>query len=194
MQPKSLVAYFYFDFNDTAKQSSSKAMRSLMFQFAVQYTKCMQSLDELYRQCRDGQHQSSERAFLLLFNDAITNIENAFVVLDALDECTDRQPLLALLNELVDTRREGLRILAASRREKDIEDELATIADRNMNIESDIVNKDIHTYIRDRLASDKKLAKWSAKIRDEITTVLMQKAGGMYVWDVRSLRRLAYSE
>ena len=72
-----------------------------------------------------------------------------------------------------------LHILATSRREKDIEDELSPVADHNINIQSAIVDVDIRIYIHHRMATDEKLKKWPNSVRNEIMTALMEKASGM---------------
>lgn len=107
-------------------------------------------------------------------------IKSTYFLLDALDECTDRDEILSFIHDLIDSKKPGLRILATSRREKDIEDGLRPIADHNINIESAVVDEDIRVYVQDRLTRDSKLKKWSAPIQDEIMTVMVEKAGGMY--------------
>jgi hypothetical protein len=102
-----------------------------------------------------------------------------YVILDALDECTDREGLLAFLQEVTASKPRDLHIMATSRREKDIKDELGPVADHNINIQSAIVDEDIRVYIRDRMATDTKLKKWPDSVRNEIMTALMEKAGGM---------------
>ena len=74
--------------------------------------------------------------------------------------------------------------MATSRREKDIEDQLSTIASHNINIKSAVVNRDIYVYVRDRLVTDTKLRKWPPAVQDEIITVMMEKADGMCVYVV----------
>lgn len=82
-----------------------------------------------------------------------------YVILDALDECTDREELLPFIREVTASKLQDLHIMATSRWEKDIEDELSPVADHNINIQSAIVDEDIPDYIRDRLATDTKLKK-----------------------------------
>jgi hypothetical protein len=80
-------------------------------------------------------------------------------------------------------------VMATSRRERDIEEQLRQIADYNINIQSAIVDEDIRVYVRDRLATDSKMKKWPRSVRDEIISVMMEKAGGMYVYSsLRCLR------
>ena len=179
-QSDTVLGYFYFDFNDVEKQSSRKAVRSLLFQFAQQARDGLQNVEQLYQKCGGGQQQPAEDVIRSLLRDIMGRIESKYIILDALDECTDREDLLTFICTLVDSKLPGLRILATSRSERDIEERLRPISDHNINIQSAIVDEDIRVYIRDRLATDMKLKKWPPSVQDEITAVMMEKAGGMY--------------
>lgn len=180
-QPDTAVAYFYFDFNDVEKQSSKKAIRSLLFQFTQQVPDRLQGLEHLYQKCGSGLQQPAEEAIHSLFQDGICRIASKYIILDALDECTDSEDLLTFIGDLADAKLKGLRIMATSRREKHIEEQLKPIADHNVNIQNAVVDQDIRIYVLDRLATDSRLKKWPTSIRDEIVTVMMEKADGMYV-------------
>jgi hypothetical protein len=180
VQSDAGVVYFYFDFNDIEKQSSRKAVRSLLFQVALLQHDHLHRLEELYQKCDNGHKQPAEDVILSLFRDATASAGNIYIVLDALDECADREELLTLLNELITSKQPSLHVLATSRREKDIEDQLSRIARYNVNIESAVVDEDIRVYVRDRLDTDARLKKWPAAVQEEITNVMMEKANGMY--------------
>jgi len=175
-----MVSYFYFDFNDAEKQSPRKAIRSLLFQFTLQASDIVHDLELLYQKCSSGQQQPAEDVIHSLFRKAIAHPGEKYIILDALDECTDREELLTFLRELVSSKPRDLRILATSRLEKDIKGELSSVTNHNINIQSAIVDADIRVYIRDRMATDTKLNKWPDSVQNEIMTALMEKAGGMY--------------
>ncbi len=179
-QPDSMVGYFYFDSNDLEKQYSRNAIRSLLFQFALQASDITQDLTRLYETCSSGQQQPPDYVIQLLLIDALARPREKYIILDALDECTDREALWIFLRDLIASKPQDLRILATSRCEKDIEDELSPVTTQNIHIQSPDVDADIRIYIRDRLATDAKLKKWPLSVQDEITTALMARAGGMY--------------
>jgi hypothetical protein len=83
-------------------------------------------------------------------------------------------------------RLEKLHILVTSRRERDIESSLEDFVDQQHTIclQSKLVDKDIHTYVRQRLSEDKNLKKWQKdhEIRQEIETALIDGAHGMYMF------------
>lgn len=176
-----MVSYFFFDFNDTEKQSSKKAIRSLLFRITLQQRNRLQILEQLYQKCGNGQQQPAEDVIRSLLKDAVACTGHKYIILDALDECADREDFIAFIRELVHPKHEGLRIMITSRREKDIEEQLGSIVNYDINIQSAIVDEDIRIYVRNRLATDSKLKKWPGKVQEDIVAVLMEKADGMYV-------------
>ena len=175
--PEIAIGYFYFDFNDGEKQSSKKAIRSLAFQIAL-LSNGLSSLEQLYTKCEGGSRQPTEDAIRSLLKDTVARARNSYIVLDALDECTDHESFLVFLGELTGV--QGLRVIATSRREKDIEEYLNPVVKYNINIEGAVVDKDIYVYTRDRVAADPKLKKWPPAVQGEIVTAITERADGMY--------------
>ena len=139
----------------------------------------LQGVEQMYHKCGSGQQQPADDAIALLFRDLMDRVESKYIILDALDECNGRDDLLTFVCELADSKLTGLRVMATSRRERDIDEQLGLRADHNINIQSAIVDEDIRVYVRDRLATDSKLKKWPESVRQEITGVMMEKANGM---------------
>ncbi|KFZ15388.1 hypothetical protein V501_02734 [Pseudogymnoascus sp. VKM F-4519 (FW-2642)] len=83
---------------------------------------------------------------------------------------------------------EKMRVLVTSRQVGDIKSSLEGIISREYIIclENKVVDKDIQTYVRQRLSDDKGLKKWQkdAEIRREIETTLMEGSRGMFRWAV----------
>jgi hypothetical protein len=176
------VAYFYFDFNDSEKQRYENLIRSLIVQLSTQSEKTPESLDALFVRSQDGQQQPKMDALTLTLQHILGGFQQAFIILDALDECKgkEREELLGLLKNLIDWKVEGLHVLATSRRERDIEETLAPLATDQICIQSALVNADIHVHICERLQNDPKL-KWPKNVQEEIEKTLMDGAHGMYV-------------
>lgn len=173
------MACFYFDFNDINKRSSNKAVRSLLFQVGQRTHDGRNTLEQLYQQHNSGQHQPSEAAIQHLLQDILASYGSKFIVLDALDECTDQEDFVRFLRDTVALKGSGLRILATSRRERLIEEHLGPIATYNVNIRTAVVDEDIRVYVQHLLLTDPKLKKWPDAVQGEIAGVLMKKAGGM---------------
>ncbi|PVH67796.1 ankyrin, partial [Cadophora sp. DSE1049] len=110
-----------------------------------------------------------------------------FIILDALDECKEREELLLLLKNLTSWGAGNLRVLATSRRERDIEEALEPLVSSEICLQSALVDNDIGTYLSERLQNDPKLKRWPANVRGEIKDTLMEGAQGMFRWVVCQL-------
>lgn len=176
-----VIAYFYFDFNDTEKQRHDKFTRSLIEQLAWQSVEALACLQSMFSRCQDGKQQPTQDALELALQQMLGGFEETFIILDALDECKEREELLLLLKNLNSWRTEKLHILVTSRRERDIEETLESLVTSTICLQSALVNVDIHTHISERLQNDSKLKRWPANVRGEIEQTLMDGAQGMYV-------------
>lgn len=175
-----MICFFYFDFNDEQKQSWKKAIRSLLFQLILQQQNRLQVLEQLYQKCENGQQQPAEAVIQSLLMDAVAYTGHKYIMMDAIDECADREDFLIFINKMVILQQPDLHIMITSRREKDIEERIKVLANYNINIQSAIVDEDIRVYVHDRLATDSKLKKWSNPVQNEIVATMMKKADGMY--------------
>ena len=173
------MAYFYFDFSDSEKQRSENLIRSLITQLSFQASSCPDSLATLYSQNQNGQRHPTIQSLMMTLKDIVIGFERVYVILDALDECEDREELVALIKEIHDWKLGKLNMLATSRAERDIEDGIGPLVSARINLQSSQVNADIQIHIRERLENDTKLKKWSAKVHGEIEAVLMEGAHGM---------------
>ena len=182
-QPKttSAVLYFYFDFNDAEKERHEKMIRSLVSQLS----RCRvdSSLQDLYSSCLNGGRQPTFEVLLETLRQMMTSLGDIYVIIDALDECTEREQLLTDLEEMASWEGVSLHMLATSRRETDIEEALKLLSDESnrISIQSALVNADIRIYTHDRLQNDRKLRRWlrHPEVQLEIEDTLVKKAAGM---------------
>jgi hypothetical protein len=172
--------HFYFDFNDVEKQSHEKMIRSLIMQLSTQSEAIPGPLNSAYASCVNGQRQPTIEVLLETLQNLIQGYQTVFLIVDALDECTDRFELLSALNQMAEWKL-GMHILVTSRREADIGDHLDLIGTGKICIQSNLVDNDIRAYVRERLNNDWKLKRWKNRpaIQTEIEKTLMEKAGGM---------------
>ena len=177
------VAYFYFDFNDTEKQQHEKMIRSLITQLSMQSSSTPRSLESLFSSKMNGKQQPVAGELLMTLQQMIQEFDETFIILDALDECKERQELLTDIDEIAGWKNEKLHMLATSRRENDIEESLEPLVNdqEKICIQSALVNDDIRAYILERLRSDRRLRRWQKKpqVQQEIERTLMDKADGM---------------
>lgn len=158
-------------------------IRSLITQLSTQNTHMPQALASLYSSCSDGQTQPSINSLLSLLREIIEQLQETLIVVDALDECKERDKILAVIEEIVGWGLDDLHILATSRREPSIERSMKIVSEEQERIETQgvQVNNDICTYIRNRIQTDRNLKNWQekAKARQEIEETLISKADGM---------------
>jgi Cdc6-like AAA superfamily ATPase len=119
-------------------------------------------------------------SLLIALSAVLTGFQQVYLILDALDESTNRPQLLDVLIKLSsDANFAKLRILATSRKEQDIERALrgiSTVISLNQN---QWVDNDIRFYIQSRLREDRKLSRWPEALRSEIEVALVKGAMGM---------------
>lgn len=94
--------------------------------------------------------------------------KETFIIVDALDECKEREELLILLKNLTSWGIEELHVLIISRRVRDIEETLESLVTGEICLQSAVVNINIYTYLFERLQNDSNLRKWPANVRGEI--------------------------
>jgi hypothetical protein len=117
----------------------------------------------------------------------IQQVDEVWIVLDALDECDTREgnrtKLLLWMEGLLSPKLRNTHLLVTSRQEEDIESALSKWAgiEDMMPIQSDLVTDDIRAYVRARVKEDDGLKRWrsSPDVQEEIETRLMEKACGM---------------
>ena len=110
----------------------------------------------------NGQQQPTRDMLLATLYQMIESFKETFIILDALDECSERQELLEDIEELKCWTDTNLHILSTSRREKDIEERIEPLAydQGKISIDSMRVNDDIRAYVHERLRADPKLKRW----------------------------------
>jgi hypothetical protein len=183
------LLYFYFDFSDADKQFLESVVRSLISQLYYQRTDAQKHpLDLLFASCNEGHSQPKCESLCYALSRMIEQVEEVWVVLDALDECNTRkgfatEGLLTWIRDLVSSEQRNIHLLLTSRPEQDILSGLADLAynGKVVTLQSELVSDDIQAYIHSRVREGDGLKRWQkcAVVQDEIEATLMQKANGM---------------
>lgn len=182
--------YFYFDFNDTTKQTLESMVRSLISQLQSKCEGSSKVLESLYSSCEDGRQKPSSEKLCKAFLHIIEQVKEVWIVLDALDECRTRkgpltEGLLSWIRDLLSSEQRNVHLLVTSREEQDIKSELSEFIhdDDIVPIQSDRIAKDICAYVRTRVRKDQGFKRWRDQpaVQDEIEARLMEKADGMLV-------------
>jgi hypothetical protein len=178
-----VLLYFYFNFNDSKKQSFDSLVRSLIFQLYHVQQKSRSSLEQLYSSYKDGREQPQHDQLLTTLHIMLHNAGTTYVVLDALDECRPSRTRKELQTWLATPEAQGLQLFLTSRREQDIESSISSwlVVEGIVPIRQGPVDNDIRAFIHSKMAEDKELQRWQQKpdVCTEIERKLMEKAGGM---------------
>ncbi|KAI6824801.1 Pfs, NACHT and ankyrin domain protein [Hortaea werneckii] len=188
--PARSLAFFFFDFNDSAKQDANTMVKSLLSQ-------CLKRCWKIPGAAQCLSLAASEQQLLDALRDTVESLPMPFVVLDALDECNNRDRLFEILQEMQSWGNKSLRVLVTSRTEAvDVEDALEDLVlpENRICLESDLVDEDIRTYVHERLTKDKSFRRWQRdpEIQKEIEQTLGKQACGMFRWAACQLDTLTH--
>ena len=179
----SSLAYFFFDFNDPEKQQCDRMIRSLIKQLYRQSYHAMAEVESLFSSCQDVQKPADLGTLTITLQAIIGKSEDTYIVLDALDECSDIVDLLAVIQKIIEGSVPALHLLCTSRWVTTVEETLQnlTISNRIIQIQNKTVDTDISNYISHTLQTDLKLKRWRQRpdIQEEIRIALSDKADGM---------------
>ena len=136
-------------------------------------------LQSAYSQSQNVQQQPTTEILTPILHQVLENIGSAYIILDALDECTNREVLLELLEVIMDWKLEYLQILVTSRKEQDIAESLESLVTCQLDIRSSSVASDIRIHVLERLANDSKLKRLPLHVKNDIETFLLKGTDGM---------------
>jgi hypothetical protein len=101
-----------------------------------------------------------------------------FVVIDALDECTDHDKLLELIEQIHEWDN-SLHLLATSRKETNIYDSLSPVVSTSICIQNEDIKEDIRLYVHEEIKTDRTLRKRTPEVQKHIEDTLVEQAHGM---------------
>jgi hypothetical protein len=185
----AFLAYFYFDFKDTAKHDSRALLSSLLVQLSDQSDIFCDALFTLYSAHKQGSEQPMEESLAECLINMFTMIGQVpiYLVIDALDECpndsgipSSREKVLKLVKQLVGLRRPNLRLCITSRPEFDIRTTLRPLATQKISLHDEVGQKqDIIDYVTSVVRSDERMKRWRDNDKTMVIEKLTAKADGM---------------
>ncbi|KAJ7884235.1 ankyrin repeat-containing domain protein [Mycena leptocephala] len=113
------LAYFYFDTNTSGQHTVSQLLCSLIDQLSVKTSSPDRTLAKLWSSYRSGRNLPDSRA---LISEALIPIlkgftEPVYIVIDALDECSEHDKLLKSIAKIADAQPSNVHLLVTSRPE-----------------------------------------------------------------------------
>lgn len=181
----STIVYFYFDFRNSEQQHTEGVLSSLLGQLANKLTEVPEEICALWKMYKDKTSRPSPEELLGILTLAIQKYFNkVYIALDALDECSERQVFLPILNQLIDSKCAS--IFLTSRSEHDIQKSLSEVSIYSAAIESADVALDVELFVKKQIKSIESLRDLNVELQNEIVQQLVGGAKGMQVYTVCS--------
>ena len=185
-QPETSLVYFYFDINDTAKQTSRSLLSHLVLCLTSKFNNYI-PIKSLY-ESHDMINSPTEDELLKLLLELLQHFKHAhvYVVIDALDECANYDNLFDQVIKPIygQWQLPHLHLLVSSRREHYIINtmgsECSTMAE--ICLSAELVNSDIISYIQSAVGKEYRMKRWSTAIQEDVKRALISGSNGMYVW------------
>jgi hypothetical protein len=183
------MAYFFFDFKDTAKRDARAALSSLLVQLCYHSDPCSDILGRLFSNHHSGALQPSNDTLMECLKDMLALPRNGptYIILDALDECpkstgtpSPRESVLKLVEWLTKLVQPNLHICVTSRPEADIRSRLLPLASHCVSLQDESGQQDdINNYIISFVNTDTNTRKWKQEEKELVINGLVEGANGM---------------
>jgi hypothetical protein len=172
---KNAVVFSYFDFQDSLKQQADTLLRAVLTQLAARNSEALQCLVELHGRCTSSRGASPDE-LLRAVATSLTAFPKTFIIVDAMDECSDRRLLLQHLKALSEL--PNVHLAAFSRKETDIESALQDVA-HEIRLTAAAVDNDIAMYVKHRMETSEDMVFWAPEDKERAQKHLTSKADGM---------------
>jgi hypothetical protein len=186
---RASIAYFYFDFRDTNKQSYQDLLHSLLIQLSAQSNHSFDTLSRLHSKLDDGTRQPSDDAMVECLKEMLSTADqnSTYIIIDALNECphtsgipSPREHVLNLLKKLVELGLPSLYVCVTSRPAIDIRLILESLTQNRVSLHSENGQmEDIFSYIKFVVHSDDAMQRWKEEDKTLVIETLSENAGGM---------------
>ncbi|KAN0095697.1 hypothetical protein V8E51_016408 [Hyaloscypha variabilis] len=186
------VVYFYFDFKDSVKQATESMMRSVAVQLetSLLHNKVSPALEQVYSNCQktgSGRNPTLDEVTDLII--ALSAFAPKFyIILDALDECQNREELLEAITTLKNSA-VNAKLFVTSRQEQDIIECLTEDDFTPVTILEDSIKHDIGLYVSSILRNDIHLRRLPEELKRHIQNTLTAGAKSMQIDMIRPLKR-----
>ncbi|KAF8317445.1 hypothetical protein DL93DRAFT_2165692 [Clavulina sp. PMI_390] len=205
-QTDTSLAYFYFNFTDTAKQSFLGLLSSLVSTLTVQAEMSTADACEIVSEKRKlGTPRAKISELKAILFRILATSGTRYLVIDALDECNDDREdfLLPFLQEIIRSGELGdVRLFVTSRPETDIRGFFEThkLCTHSESLHTQEHRNTLWKFISLELDKPKygpKRLGWSREFRAEVARTLFKQSDDMFLWvdlQLQTLRRCPPSQ
>ncbi|RFU80784.1 multiple ankyrin repeats single kh domain [Trichoderma arundinaceum] len=178
---KGAVVYWYFDYLRASEHNPNLICASLLKQLVEGLTILPASIEELYDSNKGNKKGPDKAAFMRAIRSLLTDLEQSFVVVDALDECHDcfLKDHLAMVAELQEM---GACVFITSR-QPEIPDEKRSSEWTRVEIQAH--ENDLRCLVDHMLqntCSNAVRRIMTDQLKEEIVTTIVSKTHGMFLW------------
>lgn len=174
------IAFYYFSFNEEAKQDDHGMLRTLLLQLSVQLEDGERDLENLHEKYKSG--SPPLYALFESLQHFIERFQDTYILIDALDESPrsnyKRDAVLKAIDTIRNWKIPGVHLLVTSRNEQDIRTCLEPSHNHDILLRNPDVDRDIENFVSHQLRDDIKLQRWKEH-HDEIQERLTQGAQGV---------------
>ena len=132
--------------------------------------------------CSSGHQEPTLDDLQNTLQGLLGGFSSTFIILDALDECAEREKFLNWIQTFILGKdiNLGLHLIVTSHPEQEITDQLQS--HHSIDLVEEPGNHDLSTYLDYQLQSNSALQKWKFDTQEQIKSKLLKKADGMYVY------------
>ncbi|KAJ6537528.1 hypothetical protein DFH09DRAFT_1090885 [Mycena vulgaris] len=185
--------FFSFDTNNPEQQTATQLLCSLVTQLSIRSDPPDSKLDALWTSQASGQKLLTD---VELISDALLpllkdfNQKPVYIMLDALNECSERHGLLHLITMMLNANLPNVRILVTSRPE--VQAGRPELVERAVSVSLEgCVDGDIKLYLTEVLSKE---SGWIYEKRDEIKRGLLQRSNGIILGEASAAHVTAAKE
>ncbi|KAJ6474361.1 hypothetical protein C8R45DRAFT_1217412 [Mycena sanguinolenta] len=166
-----VYAFFYFDINSPQQKTVNSLLCSLFYQLSGQLA--CPALSTLWETCQNGARLPSNSDLLSILKQ-FSGSREIYLLVDALDECSERDMLLGALASILEAKLPRMHLIVTSWTEVTH----SSLANEAVLVSlGDSVHRDIELYVGDKLS---KMGGYIAKNTDDIRKNLLDKGGNMF--------------
>lgn len=118
---------------------------------------------------------------MVVVKEILSGFREAYIVIDAFDECEQNEKILRWIQELVESRYGKLHLLVSSRQDCCFHITLKSLTTSIIAIHEYTFGNNLQLYIRERLSTDSRMMRWPYSIQETIEQSLIANVGGLCV-------------
>jgi hypothetical protein len=171
-QENKVVACHYFTYTDRRSQLYDTLLKSLVLQLSKRSKISQEYVIAAYLEADNGARAPDRDELVEALYGLLVLFGSVYIVLDALDECSERGDVFDFLEELRGRKLPGVRVLLSSKT-------MDPLSVNKVHIHSSFVNSDIRKHVALQLSNNRDFRRWDEADRLEMEERLTSSSDGM---------------